>query len=218
MMKYKEAYWLVMSAALRKPMEKWYGDKFTAVILRRAKPIYRDMLAKTTDIGAENPMATNIYTAYVILAIWKAAGGKMRLDDYRKIVEECVGQFIHSSLMRKVASALDMNEPRGLAIVEDVFHKYADWLKMHPEYANVSWDFNFDKAKHRDGVYYHFTQCPIANFARENGLLDVLPICCDIDYTTAEMLHAKLHREQTLASGGTVCDYWYVGDKVENPQ
>ena len=25
-------------------------------------------------------------------------------------------------------------------------------------------------------------------------------------------MHAKLHRENTLAGGGKICDYWYVGD------
>ena len=29
----------------------------------------------------------------------------------------------------------------------------------------------------------------------------------------AGLMHAKLIREQTLASGGEMCDYWFVGDK-----
>lgn len=35
---------------------------------------------------------------------------------------------------------------------------------------------------------------------------------CDVDFLTAKLMHFKLHREQTLAGGGKVCDYWYVGD------
>lgn len=46
----------------------------------------------------------------------------------------------------------------------------------------------------------------------------MLPIMCDIDYKTAALMHAKLHRDHTLAGGGEVCDYWFVGDKVENPK
>lgn len=215
MMKYKESYWLLVAGILRGPMVKWYGDMFTDVVLRRAKPIYRDMLAKTTDIGADNPMAMNIYMCYPILAIWKAAAGKIKLDDYREIINS----IVTSPLMQKAARIMpDCNTPSGLAVVEDMMHKNADWIKMHPQYADVSWDFNFDKAKHRDGFYYHFTRCPIERFARENDLLDVLPICCDIDYATGKLFHVKLHREQTLASGGTICDYWFVPDKIENPQ
>ena len=29
----------------------------------------------------------------------------------------------------------------------------------------------------------------------------------------SRLMHAKLIREQTLASGGEMCDYWFVGDK-----
>ena len=28
----------------------------------------------------------------------------------------------------------------------------------------------------------------------------------------------ELNRKYTLASGGKVCDYWFVGDKMKNPK
>ncbi len=39
---------------------------------------------------------------------------------------------------------------------------------------------------------------------------------CDVDYLTAGLMHAKLIREHTLASGGEVCDYWFVGDNTKH--
>ena len=96
--------------------------------------------------------------------------------------------------------------------------KDAAWLEAHPQYKAYSWDFHFDETKHQDGFYYHFTQCPLNTFARKEGYLEVLPIMCDIDYKTAALMHAKLYRDHTLAGSGEVCDYWFVGDKVENPK
>lgn len=64
----------------------------------------------------------------------------------------------------------------------------------------------------KEGFYYHFTQCPLNNFARREGCLEVLPVMCGVDFLTAKLMHFKLHREHTLAGGGEVCDYWYVGD------
>ena len=32
------------------------------------------------------------------------------------------------------------------------------------------------------------------------------------------MMHSRLIREHTVAEGAGICDYWTVGDKVENPQ
>lgn len=37
---------------------------------------------------------------------------------------------------------------------------------------------------------------------------------CDVDFLTAKLMHFKLQREQTLAGGGKVCDYWYVAAEV----
>lgn len=54
-------------------------------------------------------------------------------------------------------------------------------------------------------------------YAREHGMLEALKICCDLDYKTAKAKHATLYREQTLADDGEMCDYWFVGDKTENP-
>ena len=108
--------------------------------------------------------------------------------------------------------------PGGMARIAEMMHKDAAWLEAHPQYKAYSWDFHFDETKHQDGFYYHFTQCPLNTFARKEGYLEVLPIMCDIDYKTAALMHAKLYRDHTLAGGGEVCDYWFVGDKVENPK
>ncbi len=39
---------------------------------------------------------------------------------------------------------------------------------------------------------------------------------CELDHLLAGMYHARLYREQTLAGGGTVCDYWFVGDQEQD--
>lgn len=62
------------------------------------------------------------------------------------------------------------------------------------------------------------TQYPLNNFAKKEGYLEVLPVMCDIDHLMAKLMHLKLNREQTLAGGESMCDYWFVGDKVKNPQ
>ena len=58
----------------------------------------------------------------------------------------------------------------------------------------------------------------LEKFVRENGYLEVLPVCCDIDYLSAEASHGVLHRDYTLATVGHICDYWIVPDKIANPQ
>lgn len=214
MMKYKPSMWILMSRLMKKPMSNHFGKEFAEDVMKRAKPIYRRMLQDVTDIGANNPMAGNIYSSFVYLAIWQAADGKIGMEEYRNVVME----FMHLPVVQKVMGGKDINRPKDMKKLEAILKNNADWLKSHPEYEQVSWDFNFDGTKHQDSVYYHFTRCPIERYAKEHGFIDVLPICCDNDYEIAKLYHAKLHREHTLASGGTICDYWFVPDKIKNPK
>lgn len=214
MMKYKASMWMMMAWLLKKPMSNHFGKEFAADVLKKAKPVYRRMLTETEDIGANNPMSSNIYMGFVFLAVWQAADGKINLEEYRQTVID----FMRQPMIQKVMGGNNINKPKDMTKLAAMLHKNADWIKEHPEYEQISWDFNFDETKHRDGFYYHFTRCPMEKYAREHDLLDVLPVCCDIDYESARLYHAKLHREQTLATGGEICDYWFVPDKMKDPK
>ena len=63
-------------------------------------------------------------------------------------------------------------------------------------------------------IRYEFTSCPIAEFAKEHGLLEILPALCNGDYAAMELLHAKLVR-RTTCGNGNVCDYAIYGNKDE---
>jgi hypothetical protein len=214
MQKYTGKYWFVLAPLVKKSLEKHYGKSFALGILKKAKTEYRAMLNRVDDIGADNPMASNIYTSFIFFALYRSAKGKITVDALRTIAHEaiewkplqCMGMFINA------------NKPSGINAIRKMMLKNAEWLDRHPQYKKYSWDFNFDDNKHRDGYYYHFTQCPLNNFARREGLIDVLPVMCDIDFLTAGLMHATLHREHTLAGGGKICDYWYYGDKLKDPQ
>ena len=214
MQKYTGKYWFVLAPLVKKSLKKHYGKSFALGIMKKAKTEYRAMLNRVDDIGADNPMASNIYTSFIFFALYRSAKGRITVDALRTIAHEaiewkplqCMGMFINA------------NKPSGINAIRKMMLKNAEWLEKHPKYKKVSWDFNFDETKHRDGYYYHFTQCPLNRFARREGLLDVLPVMCDMDFLTAGLMHAKLHRENTLAGGGKICDYWYVGDKMKNPR
>lgn len=114
-------------------------------------------------------------------------------------------------------SSIDFNKEKDMKKFAERMHKAEEWAKAHPEYQDKTWDFHFDEKRHKDGFYYHFTRCPLEKFAREHGYLDLLPLCCDIDHIAVERNKGVLHREQTLATGGAICDYWFVGNQTKNP-
>ncbi len=208
MMEYTNKYWKMIIPIVKKGLVRRFGKEETASLLQKADAIYRDMLNRADDIGKDNPMSSNMYEGLIFFAIWEAADGKISIDDLREITHEVMG----FPLMKAVGIFVNANKS-GLARLEKKMHKNAEWLEVHPQYKGVSWDFNFDKTKHSEGFYYHFTRCPLNDFARREGYLEVLPVMCEIDLISASLMHAKLIRMQTLASGGEMCDYWFVGDK-----
>ena len=67
----------------------------------------------------------------------------------------------------------------------------------------------YDKNK---PIYYEFTACPAAEFAKKHGLTDIMPALCNVDYASMELLRARLVRTSTCADG-CKCDYTICGDK-----
>ncbi|MBD9060423.1 MAG: hypothetical protein EGR45_00165 [Ruminococcaceae bacterium] len=208
MMEYTDKYWKIIIPLVKKNLVRRFGKEEAASLIQKTDAVYRDMLNRADDIGKDNPMASNLYEGLLFLALWEAADGIISVDDLREITR-AVMQF---PAMKLVGLFVNANRS-GLEKLEKRMHKNAEWLEVHPQYKGVSWDFNFDKTKHSEGFYYHFTRCPLNDFARREGYIEVLPVMCEIDLLSAELMHAKLIRKQTLASGGDCCDYWFVGDK-----
>ena len=61
-------------------------------------------------------------------------------------------------------------------------------------------------------IYYEFTACPTAEFAKKHDLLEVMPALCNPDFAGMELIHARLIRK-TTCSNGCKCDYTICGDK-----
>ena len=214
MLAYVSRYFNIIAPALRRAIRRRYGYELAAKAYNDARPIYRQMLADFPSIGADNPMAGNIYMCFVLMAVWKAAGGAITPDGFRPVIRK----MAKSPMMTKMLSKRDMNNPEELQQSWKGLYEKKAWADQRPQYRDKTWDYNIDEKKHRDGVYYYFTNCPLNNYARTYGYMEILPVCCELDYLITEANHAVLHRDQTLASGGTMCDYWVVPDKIKDPR
>lgn len=214
MLAYTSKYWKAIIPFAKKGLIKRYGKTYTKELIPKADAKYRELLNRADDIGADNPMASNMYMALIFFALWEESDGKMTTEDLRGILEEIMSMPI----LKLIYHAMDMNKPSGVKRVSTSLKRSAAWLTEHPQYQDKSWDYHFDETKHEQGFYYHFTQCPIHAFSEREGFMEVLPVMCDNDYRIAALMRATLHRESTLAKGGSVCDYWFVGDKIKNPK
>ena len=75
-------------------------------------------------------------------------------------------------------------------------------------------DYEMTVAPYENGkpIYYEFTACPAAEFAKQFGFTDIMPALCNVDYASMELLRARLVRTTTCVDGCR-CDYTICGDK-----
>ena len=99
----------------------------------------------------------------------------------------------------------------------DAMRKSERWACENEGSYESAWRVRFDDERHRDGIFFEYTRCPIAEYCADLGLGKFTPVLCNIDHQMVELIHARLLREHTIADGAPICDYWIVGDKTSDP-
>ena len=212
-MKYNPLLWIAFTWRMKKGLIKYWPAQVVGPLIKQAKPIYKELLSKVEGVSDKNPMGSNITMSFIIISIWLASNRKLKMEQMLDVMNIAMDW----SILNKFYGKYDLNTKIGLARISSMMRKNADWANAHPEDYRT-WDFNFNEELHKDGFYYHFTRCPICDFCKQYGYEEITPALCGIDYATAKLMHAKLIRKETLAEGGSMCDYWMVGNKVEDPQ
>ncbi|MGN0655679.1 MAG: L-2-amino-thiazoline-4-carboxylic acid hydrolase [Ruminiclostridium sp.] len=213
-MKFNAVIWGIMSLHIKKYLKLLVIDENAELLIKKAKPIYKDLLSKVEGVSDNNPMSGNITTSFIIISVWLAAERRITPEQMSSVLNAAMADW---KMMKLMYGMIDMNTEKGLRAIKNKMQKNADWAAAHPE-DNATWDFNFDESLHKDGFYYHFTRCPIAAFCKKYGYEEITPVLCKIDFITISKMHAVLHREHTIAQGGDMCDYWIVGDEIRNPK
>ncbi len=156
-------------------------------------------------------------------------GGKKNFHNGRGGNYDCIALMAYYVVCREVTSLEEIEEMEG-NLVLPAFRKlrFVNCNKpffkklMYRAFLNAKrqcdkWgDFKMNVAPYNpDGpIYYEFTECPVAQFAREHGLLEVMPALCNPDFGAMELIHARLVRK-TTCSNGCKCDYTICGDMDE---
>ncbi len=83
---YEGKFWMLVAPPVRHYIKKLYGSELTRKAYKGGKPLYRELIDRAPAIGAGNPMATNLYLACVVFAMWKACDGELTPDMVREVL------------------------------------------------------------------------------------------------------------------------------------
>ena len=162
------------------------------------------------------------------LADWRTdLGGKKNFHNGRGGTYDCIALMAYYVVCREktclaeiegMEGALFLPAFRRLRFVncnKPIFKKLLHTAFMNAKKRCDQWnDYQMHVAPYAPDkpIYYEFTACPVAEFARQHDLLEVMPALCNPDYEGMALIHARLVRK-TTCSNGCKCDYAICGDQ-----
>lgn len=200
-----------IKGAVRKYFSKQYGKGEAKKRWNKTLELYVRFTEEAPDIvGKENNMSSNLYMALAVFAFYEAADKKLTSEDLKKMMTEYMPEKIPV-----VSSLMDFNKPKIQERMRLRYEKYkalSDEKLSSGQWGN-SWRVELNPHGREKGVAFDLIGCPLVDFAKSHGYMDIMPVLCEFDYITASLIHARLVREHTAADGSGYCDYWYLGDK-----
>ena len=163
------------------------------------------------------------------LSDWRTdLGGKKNFHNGPGGNYDCVALMAYYVVCKEVTSLAEIEEMEGNLFLPS-FRKLSKFVNcnrplfkklMYRAFLNAKkqcdkWgDFKMDVAPFSADkpIYYEFTECPTAEFAKAHGLLEVMPALCNPDFEGMELIHARLVRKTTCANDCR-CDYTICGDQ-----
>ena len=166
---------------------------------------YAELLSKwRTDLGGKKNFHNGVGGTYDCIAIMCFYDVCRDVVTFREM-EEIEENLILPSF-RKLRF-VDINKPFWKKLMYRAF-------STAQKHCDTWHDYEMDVAPYENSkpIYYEFTTCPAAEFAKRFGFADIMPALCNVDYASMELLHAKLVRTTTCVDGCR-CDYTICGDK-----
>ena len=208
-----------MDQVVRKAFVRYTKEHFpdeAEQIIGKADALFPQLYAKAPDIGGrENRMSYNLDLLILSAAFYEASSHRI---DGPAILEMARGIFAR---YRFVSRFIDVNHKWQMNLIRKfMYGRYVPYAKLieekvsRGEWGNT-WRVRINPRNTEEGVCFDLVGCPLADYARANGYMNLLPYMCASDHLIPELIHAKLIRTHTCAAGSDSCDYWYVGDRSE---
>jgi len=183
-------------------------------IIRKADELFPVMYAKAPDIGGrENALAYNLDMMILAVSFYEASEHRIDGDAVREIA---AGLYRRLCWIRGI---VNINRRWQMKLMQSVlYRRYIPYAKLveektaNGEWGNT-WHIRINPRNTQEGLCFDLVGCPLADYARANGYEHLLPSMCASDHLLASLIHAKLIRTHTCATGSDSCDYWYVGDR-----
>ena len=182
-----------------------YPETEREAVWERVQLRYAELLADwRTDLGGKKNFHNGVGGTYDCIAIMSYYAVCKAATSFREIEE--MDENLILPAFRKLRF-VDINKPFWKKLMYRAFTTAKKRCDAWHDYEMAVAPYETDKP-----IYYEFTSCPAAEFAKQFGFTDIMPALCNVDYASMELLHARLVRTTTCVDG-CKCDYAICGDQ-----
>ncbi len=196
--------WILFAGSFRKHLTSvcGYDPAAAGEITRRAKRKYREIIGRLPEFEKPDRFKMNIVNCAMLSAF-------LRNLPERPTVET-TAEYYRASMMTAPMKWFCRMSGKAKFSEKDI-RGMKDTAALRAADRNpYSWNMEFLPYPDGSGYEARFSKCGICTLMREEGLFDLVPAMCRLDYTMSEAGGAsEFVREHTLASGGPYCDCGY---------
>jgi hypothetical protein len=205
---------MVYKAIIRYLKKHYPGEEKS--ITKRARRLLPGLKDKAPDIGGkDNTLASNLDMFLLFLSFYEATDRRMNGEAIDEIIADLYGR------LRFLNGVMNINRPWFLRMLRKYlyksYQKYSDKVAEKRKSGEwlETWGMIVNPENTDEGFAFTLVGCPIAEYAKKYGYEDLMPHMCSLDHAYAKLMHAKLIRTHTVATGADSCDYWYVPDESD---
>lgn len=185
-----------------------FGEGRAEELWEKIQLKYVEYVNEHPDVGGKkNNHAAAIYGSLLVFAFCETAVPDKSIEELQPLVYKI---FMEDSF-KLLGRIFDLNKQSHMKLADKVFTKSGRKdQKLAGQYPAgfIAVTEPFDEE--HQAVRYHFTQCPVAEFAKKHGLTKWMPLLCNCDYLAMEQLGCELIRHGTCTNSDK-CDYYMVG-------
>lgn len=172
-----------------------------AALRRRAKRIYRQMAARTPEIGSlsKNSLRICLSGGMVWLSVYEAADGRLDEDSFAGMVLASLeAPLVKRSFQKKEMFTTQAQKKRAESA------KRGNAESDSP----FNWSTEVIIGRDADECTVFYRQCGLCALGRQEKLLHLVPYMCVLDTLSVKWMGGVLYRTKTLATGGDCCDFY----------
>lgn len=193
----------ILWTSLSKTVFAFLDEKMPGINMKAFKKAskrqFKEIISRTPYIGSviQNPLAFCLSGGCLWIAVWKAS--PVAMDE--TLFRDMVLATIKAPILHKIFSRGDAFSEKAIA------KKMASAEKSMACTGEYDWRYRMIPGKDVTEYTVEYLNCGLCALGRQENCVHLIPHMCELDYANIELMGGLLDRTQTLAQGGSMCDF-----------